>query len=107
MVLSKIYKKDKECLGWTDGHAREQKRQANGNKTIYIILLKVTAKLREHNKCIAKCIDLIFKFSKRCLKNMLPLEMKGSMALWSNSSGIRSGGPQFESRHHFCVPSNP
>ena len=41
-------------FGWTDGHAREQEGQANGNKTFYFILLKVTARLREHNICILK-----------------------------------------------------
>ena len=46
-------KKEREFFGWTDGHAREQERHANGNKTFYLILLKVTAKVREHNKCIS------------------------------------------------------
>ena len=45
-------KREREFFGWTDGHAREQGRQVNGNKTFYHILLKVTAKLKEPNKCI-------------------------------------------------------
>ena len=50
--LKRKEKKEREFFGWTDGHAREQKRQGNGNKTFYFILLKVTARLREHNKYI-------------------------------------------------------
>ena len=34
----------------------------------YPILLKVTAKLRKHNKCKAKCIDLILILAKGVLK---------------------------------------
>ena len=37
-------------FGWTDWHAREQERQANGNKISYLILLEITARLMEHSK---------------------------------------------------------
>ena len=46
--------REREFFGWTDGHAKEQERQANGNKTFHLILLQITVKLREHNKCILK-----------------------------------------------------
>ena len=44
-------KEGREFFGWTDGHAREQERQSNGSKTLFLILLKVTVRLRKHNKC--------------------------------------------------------
>ena len=44
--------KEREFFGWTDGHAREQERQANGNKISYLILLEITTKLMEHNSCV-------------------------------------------------------
>ena len=50
LVLKECFKKkgqkEREFFGWTDGHAREQKRQAFGNTIFYLILLKATAELR-------------------------------------------------------------
>ena len=39
-------------MGEQIGHAREQERQAKGNKISYLILLENTAKTMDHNKCI-------------------------------------------------------
>ena len=47
-------KREREFFGWTDRHAREQERQANGSIISYLILLEITARLMEHNNCILK-----------------------------------------------------
>ena len=48
--------RERVFFGWTDGHAREQERQANENKISYLILLEITARLKEHNKLIWRCV---------------------------------------------------
>ena len=45
---------EKERELFLGGHAREQERQANGNKISYLILLEITARLTEYNKCSLK-----------------------------------------------------
>ena len=56
MVWKKCFKrkgqKEREIFGWTNRHAREQERQAIGNKISHLILLEITARSKEHNKCI-------------------------------------------------------
>ena len=50
--------KEREFFGCTDGHVREQERQANGNKIFYLILLEITARL-------LSIID-VFKSNVKC-----------------------------------------